>query len=82
MSIPLSLSTTMSISAPTQTQTCVAVFSLMVNMTAEFYERVCIYIYPIFMSIFKRWGRFNFEIHEVGHPEYLTVDRDHLSLKE
>jgi hypothetical protein len=43
---------------------------------------VYIYIYPIFMSIFKRWGRFNFEIHEVGHPEYLTVDRDHLSLKE
>jgi hypothetical protein len=45
-----------------------------------FYEYI--YIYPISMSIFERLDRFNFEIHEVGHSEHLTVDRDHLSLKE
>jgi hypothetical protein len=43
-------------------------------MSIYFYKYM--YIYPISMNISERLSRFDFEIHEVGHQERLTVDRD------
>jgi hypothetical protein len=34
------------------------------------------YTYHIYMSIFKRLGQFDLEIHEVSHQEQLTVDEN------
>jgi phosphatidylserine synthase len=34
------------------------------------------YVYPISMSTSLRLSRFNLKIYEVGHQEYIGVDRD------
>jgi hypothetical protein len=34
------------------------------------------YIYPISMNTFERLSRFNLKIYDIGHQEYIGVDRD------
>jgi hypothetical protein len=43
-------------------------------MSTHPYEHM--YAHPIPMSISERLGRFDLEIHEVGHQEHLTIDGD------
>jgi hypothetical protein len=43
-------------------------------MSIYFYKYM--YIYLTSMNISERLSRFDFEIHEVGHQERLTIDRD------
>jgi hypothetical protein len=43
-------------------------------MSIYFYKYM--YIYLTSMNISERLSRFDFEIHEVGHQERFTIDRD------